>query len=267
MVFIPTQAPEASTDEGRALAKWVEQELQRLTQALQEDEGVPLNELHVAPTKPREGQSVLADGTDWDPGSGRGPYMYVNGAWTFTGYVAPQDLSPYLTKADNLASVANAATALSNLAGAPLASPALTGNPTAPTQAPGTNNTRISTTAYADAAVAALVVTGRLIAGTPLVLNPFAKSSSTSQAHGLGVAPLYIELAWECLSADIGYSAGDQFMGYTIDRTPTIGFDATNISLITCGDFTPFIVNKSTFVVTAITAASWKLTLTPYKLV
>jgi hypothetical protein len=37
---------------------------------------------------------------------------------------------------------------------ADLASPALTGNPTAPTQAPGTNNTRISTTAYADAAVA-----------------------------------------------------------------------------------------------------------------
>lgn len=38
---------------------------------------------------------------------------------------------------------------------APLASPALTGNPTAPTQSPGTNNTRIATTAYADAAVAA----------------------------------------------------------------------------------------------------------------
>jgi hypothetical protein len=32
-----------------------------------------------------------------------------------------------------------------------LASPALTGNPTAPTQAAGTNNTRLATTAYADA--------------------------------------------------------------------------------------------------------------------
>jgi hypothetical protein len=40
---------------------------------------------------------------------------------------------------------------------APSASPALTGNPTAPTQSPGNNSTRIATTAYADAAVAALV--------------------------------------------------------------------------------------------------------------
>ncbi len=38
---------------------------------------------------------------------------------------------------------------------APLANPALTGLPTAPTAAPGTNNTQIATTAYADAAVAA----------------------------------------------------------------------------------------------------------------
>lgn len=40
---------------------------------------------------------------------------------------------------------------------APLASPALTGTPTAPTATPGTNSTQIATTAYADAAVAALV--------------------------------------------------------------------------------------------------------------
>ena len=40
---------------------------------------------------------------------------------------------------------------------APLASPTLTGTPIAPTAAPGTNNTQIATTAYADAAVAAIV--------------------------------------------------------------------------------------------------------------
>lgn len=40
---------------------------------------------------------------------------------------------------------------------APLASPALTGTPTAPTASPGTNTTQIATTAYADAAAAALV--------------------------------------------------------------------------------------------------------------
>jgi len=40
---------------------------------------------------------------------------------------------------------------------APLASPALSGVPTAPTATAGTNSTQIATTAYADAAVAALV--------------------------------------------------------------------------------------------------------------
>ena len=40
---------------------------------------------------------------------------------------------------------------------APLASPALTGTPTAPTATAATNSTQIATTAYADAAVAALV--------------------------------------------------------------------------------------------------------------
>jgi len=42
---------------------------------------------------------------------------------------------------------------------APLASPSLTGTPTAPTAAPLTNNTQIATTAYTDAAIAALVDT------------------------------------------------------------------------------------------------------------
>jgi archaellum component FlaC len=40
---------------------------------------------------------------------------------------------------------------------APLASPALTGTPTAPTATAGNNSTQVATTAYADAAVAALV--------------------------------------------------------------------------------------------------------------
>ncbi len=44
-------------------------------------------------------------------------------------------------------------------------SPALTGNPTAPTQSPGNNSTRLATTAYADAAVAAV------IAAAPGALN------------------------------------------------------------------------------------------------
>lgn len=36
---------------------------------------------HVAPAKPREGMLVYADGTDWNPGSGAGYYVYYAGAW------------------------------------------------------------------------------------------------------------------------------------------------------------------------------------------
>jgi hypothetical protein len=34
-----------------------------------------------APVKPREGQIVVADGTNWNPGAGKGAYEYRSGAW------------------------------------------------------------------------------------------------------------------------------------------------------------------------------------------
>lgn len=40
-----------------------------------------IEELNVAPTKPRTGQVKLADGTNWNPGSGQGVYCYYGGAW------------------------------------------------------------------------------------------------------------------------------------------------------------------------------------------
>jgi len=36
---------------------------------------------HKPPDKVREGMYRLADGTDWDPGSGAGLYLYLSGAW------------------------------------------------------------------------------------------------------------------------------------------------------------------------------------------
>jgi hypothetical protein len=35
-----------------------------------------LSEVYNEPTRPRNGQIVFADGTQWDPGSGRGIYIY-----------------------------------------------------------------------------------------------------------------------------------------------------------------------------------------------
>ncbi len=37
---------------------------------------------NVEPGKPDDGDVYFADGTNWNPGSGRGLYAYVSGAWT-----------------------------------------------------------------------------------------------------------------------------------------------------------------------------------------
>lgn len=50
--------------------------------------GIPrlrLVEQHAVPSKPREGDVVFADGTDWNPGSGQGFYGYYAAAWHFLG--------------------------------------------------------------------------------------------------------------------------------------------------------------------------------------
>lgn len=54
---------------------------------------------------------------------------------------------------------------------APLASPALTGTPTAPTASPGDNSTKIATTAYVDAAVAAGGGGATIINGVQYVID------------------------------------------------------------------------------------------------
>lgn len=42
---------------------------------------VHLKSLHAEPAKLKTGLVVLADGTDWDPGTGEGVYVYYADAW------------------------------------------------------------------------------------------------------------------------------------------------------------------------------------------
>lgn len=65
---------------------YLEKELNRLL--VERDKARPMLYLattHREPSRPRRGMVVLADGFDWNPGSGRGFYGYYNGAWTFLG--------------------------------------------------------------------------------------------------------------------------------------------------------------------------------------
>lgn len=80
--YIPGTGPFVEGEESQALLEWVQRELEAIAMEFQEVQYVRLTELHVAPEKPRDGDIVYADGTDWDPGSGEGFYGREGGSWT-----------------------------------------------------------------------------------------------------------------------------------------------------------------------------------------
>jgi hypothetical protein len=66
--------------------KEVAEEFARVERALNEAQPFfELQVLHAEPKRMRPGMLILADGTDWDPGSGEGPYIRnaANNAWVF----------------------------------------------------------------------------------------------------------------------------------------------------------------------------------------
>jgi hypothetical protein len=80
-MYYPGLAPRGGTIDD--LAFYVQTELQQLSIALQtmQTPQVILAELHSVPERPRDGMVVFADGTNWNPGSGRGVYAYSSSAW------------------------------------------------------------------------------------------------------------------------------------------------------------------------------------------
>jgi hypothetical protein len=59
-----------------ALLRYVQELEQRISSVVIALARGHLDELHAPPQKPRTGDLALADGTDWNPGSGRGVYWY-----------------------------------------------------------------------------------------------------------------------------------------------------------------------------------------------
>lgn len=65
------------------LRSWANRELQRVSLAFTTSGSqTTLPVLNAEPEKPQLGQLVIADGTNWNPGSGRGLYYYDSG-WVF----------------------------------------------------------------------------------------------------------------------------------------------------------------------------------------
>lgn len=79
MPYIPKPPPNLP-DELRPLWDHLEQEFQAISREFLEATVLELREIAAEPLRPRNGMIVFADGTDWDPGSGRGLYVY-DGGW------------------------------------------------------------------------------------------------------------------------------------------------------------------------------------------
>ena len=67
------------------LAQFLDEQFRGIAEALLGVENVLLQELHVEPDKPRNGQIILVDGTDFNPGAGAGFYGRSAGAWVKLG--------------------------------------------------------------------------------------------------------------------------------------------------------------------------------------
>ncbi len=77
-VFFTTQEPPADPAQ---LQRYLQDLEQRIFIAVTALAAGHLDKLNAAPEKPREGDIRFADGTNWNPGSGKGIYAYSGAAW------------------------------------------------------------------------------------------------------------------------------------------------------------------------------------------
>ena len=77
-----TPAPPTQDED---LSRYVYNELNKVAASIRALAEGHLEVSYAAPVKPREGDIRLADGTTWNPGSGKGVYCYYSSAWHLLG--------------------------------------------------------------------------------------------------------------------------------------------------------------------------------------
>mgnify|MGYP001573025427 CR=1 FL=1 len=129
--------------------------------------------------------------------------------------------------------------------------------------APTTLSNRVSSTS----------LPGTLTAGTAYTLNPYAASTSSGdQAHGLNGRPDFFACKLINLTSDANWDAGDEVDRSNVDNNgANTGWNIGSVSATTYRVSTatslPYVIDKDGGgTLTVITAASWKLTCTPYKI-
>ena len=79
--YSPSNPPSNKDD----VAAYIYDELLKISVAVQLLALGHIDTSTVAPTKPRDGDIRLADGTSWNPGLGQGVYCYYGAAWNKLG--------------------------------------------------------------------------------------------------------------------------------------------------------------------------------------
>ncbi|KKN74537.1 hypothetical protein LCGC14_0389540 [marine sediment metagenome] len=83
--YEPDPFPTGDAADSEALLDYLYNEFQKLAASFLGVENILLEEMNEEPTKPRTGMIVLADGTNWNPGSGAGFYGYHSSSWNKLG--------------------------------------------------------------------------------------------------------------------------------------------------------------------------------------
>ncbi len=83
--YEPDPFPTGDAADGEALLDYLYNEFQKLAASFLGVENILLEEMNEEPSKPRTGMIVLADGTNWNPGSGAGFYGYHSSSWNKLG--------------------------------------------------------------------------------------------------------------------------------------------------------------------------------------
>lgn len=78
-MYTPAKLPEITDVD--ALRRAIEDEFNAIAREMSETVALDLRPIYAAPLRPRDGMIVFADGTSWDPGGGRGVYVYSSSAW------------------------------------------------------------------------------------------------------------------------------------------------------------------------------------------
>lgn len=83
--YQPRTAPVFDNKDLQQSTSYLLRELNDISDAFSGVQDIMLQELHVAPNKVMKGMIVLADGTNWNPGSGKGFYGYDGSTWRYLG--------------------------------------------------------------------------------------------------------------------------------------------------------------------------------------